>query len=752
MSAVRSAPRTRLAHWRRDRPGRLRGVPLLCLAGALCATLGPEARAQADPESEADEPFMLDPLVVTDGEADPTGFDRDEAELSDPVFSNTLIWDIGANEGLFTDLEAELSFAAAARADAAALAAGSETLDLRGFPSPLQRDGFSLGGIPEVINPSGSQVIVGALVPVVGRAAPGGIRNLTSARPGGRPSRQINASASTNQTFTAGFTATDVVKPRRAWLLTSASVTHRDGPQRFAEIHTLRAGAALALRHSATTSTLWQLDATETSGNPAPGIPDYRATPGGPVLGPYRPLADFHTQGPNAHVGRGAVALTGRLDSQITPDLALASATQLFHRDSLHDRFTVGQYIVSTGVFSGVREPLRRTGHQTSLAHQTELTRRFNTRFGDHRVRLGVEAGLSRAQDEERGLTPADRLALLPLSVRRFDPDEPDYFRPDYSDSVYRRIVIDRATDIFTSAVSLDSRSAFNRGRTVIAAGMRYRHSLVEIADDRPGAAVPEAARESGNSSFHLGVNQRVGARYLIFANTSSAFAPTSRVDARTGAIQPEQSTAGVELGARALFLERRMSVSAFVYRYSNSDIARLNPLYNDPVADPNQTQPQLVASGEEEFRGLGVQTGWRPTPEWTLTARASWTDAVTVSSPDIPEEEGKPLARVPAFAGAAALRRQFNQGSLRGLSLNSSVTYIGETVQNYERPNRARLDFPGYTLVSAGAAYSIPAKNKKPRHTVTATVSNLLDEDLVEKAARVGAERSLTLGWRVEF
>lgn len=710
--------------------------------------------AQDDFAPTPDDPtVMLDPLVVdgddASGDYDPTGLDGAQAERTEPPFANDLLADPAFDEMPLGELDSELDAIAASRADAAAIAAGSETVELRGFPTPYRRNGFTQSGIPEVLNPDGSELVIGSLVPVVGRAAPGGIRNYKVARPAGKITRLLEAGIGTNGTARAKARATGVVVPKKSWYLVSAGWSGREGPQRYSTNDQFNTGAALAIRHSKATSTLWTFDALEVRGNPAPGIPEYRRTASGPIIGPYLPLAEFHTYGPNASVLRQAGSLGFQLESQLTPDLTLSSATQLFGRRSEQDRFTTGQYIEDEMEFSGTREPTHREEDTRGFAHQTDLTRRFQAFGADHKFLAGIEVSGSADADENRGLTTADRNAQ-PDSVRNFRPDSPDYSRPAYSPGTYRRIITDRENRLGYTAGVLSLRSAFNRGRTVVTAGVRQDRIDVQVDDKRAGAAMPHSEKQLTNTSFHAGVNQRIGRRLLVFATTSSAAQPSTRVDSRTGEIQDNATTHGLDLGLRTHFFERKLTFGAMAYAYNNADIVRRNPLYNDPVADPDQTQPQLVTSGEEEFSGLTTQLGWKPAKDWTWTARCTWTDAITISSPDLPEEEGRRLTHVPRFSGATGLRRAFSAGPLKGFSAGGTVTHVGSIIQSYERPGRERLDYPGYTTANLDSAYTW--KSGAVTHTLSASIGNVFNTDLLDRIARVGAERSLTVGWRVAF
>lgn len=728
-------------------------LPLLCGLSVALPAQQPGEVAVADAESAMDA-ILLDALVVEgDGEAaDPTGLDGAEAERLEPPFANDLVSEAVFDDASMNEIDGELASlaAVASSASAAEVAAGSERLDLRGFPVPRLRNGFNLAGLPGVINPERSETISGSLVPVVGRAAPGGIQNTATARPRGRETRSVEASASTNGQRRAAVAASGAITPKKTWYHSAASFSTRDGPQRFSELTELRATAALAAKHNRSTSTLWQLDYGRTEGNPAPGLVQYRATPGGQILGDYLPLAGFHSYGPDAGLVRRDISLAFQLETAPAPDISVSSGTQVYHRDATQDRFTTGQYIVSTGLFSGVREPTRREEAFNGFTHQTDVTKRIHGLGGVHKLRAGFEAGLARSEDENRGLLASERPLYLPPDVLAFDPYAPNYYRPSYSPAVYRRVIADREMELRNLAASTDVRSAFFQGKTVVAAGVRHDHALVKITDRRPGAPNPESSRVNESLSFHTGVNQRLNRSWLLFANASSAVEPSTRVDSRTGAIQDNQTTTGVECGVRATLLERKLTLSVLGYRCVNSDIPRRNPLYNDPVADPDHTQPQLVSSGEEEFRGLITQAGWKPVPEFTVGARATWTDAATTSSPDLPEEENRQLAGVPRFTAGASCNYRFAGGALKGFSLGGGATHIGDTVRNYARADRVRQDVPAYTLLNARLGYDWAAG--KARHSASLSVANLLDTDLLARAGRAGADRSLSVSWRVLF
>ena len=89
-----------------------------------------------------------------------------------------------------------------------------------------------------------------------------------------------------------------------------------------------------------------------------------------------------------------------------------------------------------------------------------------------------------------------------------------------------------------------------------------------------------------------------------------------------------------------------------------------------------------------------------------------------------------------------------FSAGRLKGLSLSSTCSYISSFVANYEDRQRHRLDYPGYSITSVSASYS--KKIGKITHGVGFVVRNVFDSDLLEKLARIGAEREFSVSYRL--
>ena len=727
---------------------------LILLGLAFSSRLGAQVKPPVPPEPlTAAEIVRLEKVEVeakaADRGYDPTGLSSNEAQLYEAPFSNDLVM-----QGLMDDdpgeVELKFELAQVRTASAVDLATGDTRLSLRGFPAPLLRDGFVHLGVPDVLNTGRLLVIQGPLVPVLGRAAPGGIQDYQTARPRVTAGKRFEYAVSSLQRQSSAMEVTGPAVPKRAWQRFAAAWSLKRGPEAFTQSETRSVDLALAWKHSPKASTLFYVDFQQLKATTPPGIPEYRRAAGQKIVGPYRPLALFNGYGPEAGVRRRSTMAGALFDGQPNPKLTVRAAVEAWWRQVEQDRFTTSLYNVATGVYEGTREPIHTEQPQQAVSARFDVTRRFATKRADHKFLFAVSDTWGTYRREERALTPADRNALPP-SVRQFRPEAPNYFRPPFSRARYSRVISDREEQARYTALEASERAAFDQGRLVLTAGVRQDFVAFQLDDRRPGATPPRLEDRVQQATYHTGVNyQARPGRVLLFATTSTAFEPSTRVDARTGRIQGNDTTRGYEAGFKARISEWAVDWSGAVFTLYNQDISRRNPLLNDPIFDANQTQPQLVAAGEERFTGGRVEGRWVPAPGWSLGGRVAYVRAITTASPDIPEEVGRQLTRMPRLNAGASVAYRFAAGRLAGTSVSASYVYLGGHTAFYEDRNRFRLDYPGYGQMALSVSRSL---TKKPyTHQFGLAVRNLLDLDLLAAQARAGAQREWTGSYRVLF
>jgi iron complex outermembrane recepter protein len=714
--------------------------------------------AQSLPPSQddsrwADVTVEVERLLVEatrdDDDYDDTGFGGQDAEREDPPFSNSLIggwWREEADH--VQDLQAEMT--RVATADPIELATGVGRANLRGFPTPRLRNGFVQQGIPEVLDVQRTETIQGPLTQVTGRAAPGGIQNLMTARPRPRPFRQLRLDVNTDGTRAARYETHAPLVPRKSWYRLAVNGSQRDGPQAHAYRDQFGLHGSLAVRHSAKASTLFQFDLTQLDANVAPAIPEFRATRTGKIAGPYLPLADFNSAGPNAGLLKRVAHASVQFEAQRTATFGYRASVQGFTRDLVERRWTLGQFLLDQGVFGGNREPFQLEQPLHALAAQFDAQWRVTWAGTDHRILASLAHQQVEYERLQRGLTATER-AALPLDVRVFDPFAPNYFRPAYRPDTFQRFIADRTEVTGYSTLFLSDRAAWSQGRLVTTLGVRADRVELELEDRRPNAPFAETRTTTAQGTWHGGVNYlAIPNRVLLFTNVSTAFYPSTRVDARTAQLQGNATTRGLEFGARGVAWDERVNFSTLIYALKNQNISRRNPLYNDPIQDANLTQPELVAAGEEEFVGGVLDVHTRLTPQWTMSGRAGYTRAVTTKSPDLPEEVGRRLTRLPAQTLSVNTRYAFAEGPWQGLSLGASLVHLGDYVQTYERTDRELLTYPDYTVLSLNAGYRW--RKGKQNHSLSLNLRNALDRDLLSSHARVDAARELGMNYNLVF
>lgn len=695
----------------------------------------------------------LDPVMVEATNEDPgfdaTGMGSYEQQLRDVPFSNDMITvEEAEDDPLALELADELQ--QIANPSPVDLATGDTRLSLRGFPTPRMRNGFVTMGASDMLNTSRTITIQGALVPVLGRAAPGGIRDFITWRPRAKAGRRIEYSLSSARRQSAAFELTGPAVPKRVWQRIAVNWNRRTGPAEFAATETRAVSGAVTWRHSAAASTLMAVDFLQVHATASPGIPAYRPAPRQKIAGPYLPLAGFNAFGPEAGVRRRTAAATLLFDGQPHPKIAVRAGLEAWWRNVEQDRFTTSIYNIATGRFDGTREPRHLEQPQAVQLAHLEITGRFSALGAEHKVMTAASRTWGVYLREERALPAATRNAL-PASARFFDPDAPDYSRPAFSRDVYSRVLADREEAAGYTSLELSHRMAVANGRLVLTSGLRQDYVAIEITDRRPAAVAPHVSDTVDELTHHTGVNyQAMPGRLLIFATASTAFEPSSRVDARTGRLQPNEMTRGYEAGLKWRVPQKGLDVSASGFSLYNEDISRRNPLYDDPIFDANHTQPQLVASGEETFTGGKIQARWKPLAPITLVARGAYAHAITTASPDLPEEVGRAITRLPAYTASASASYAFKQGAWKGLSLSTSWNYVSAFTAQYEDRQRLHLDYPGYGLAAVSARYSV--RRGKYTHGFGVSVRNALDVDLLEKQARPGAGRECQAKYQLLF
>ena len=161
--------------------------------------------------------------------------------------------------------------------------------------------------------------------------------------------------------------------------------------------------------------------------------------------------------------------------------------------------------------------------------------------------------------------------------------------------------------------------------------------------------------------------------------------------------------TENFELGAKAGFLDRRLSVdvSAYYIDWKNVQISLLNPQYYGYNAN----------AGKAKSEGLELQLEARPTPGLVISAssalgKAILTDSFPANTAAI-GNSGDPLPYSTRFSGQLSAEQSFVITSQVSAFLGGSVSYVGDRQGEFSS-SIPRQDLPAYarTDVRVGARY----------------------------------------------
>lgn len=718
--------------------------------GAWAQVAPPDPAAEPSHPLRTGDPVILEDftVVTTEEDYDATGMGSVEAEMSDAPFANDLIsFADYVMEGDNAEMNAEL--AAVAETSPADRIAGGDRLNLRGFPTPALRNSFIQIGMPETLNTAQTIVIQGPLVPVLGRAAPGGIQNYLTARPRTKEQLRFNTSVSTRDLQRATLEYNSPVVGKKFWQRIALEWQRRGSPEQFASEEARAASIALTWKLSRKASTMLALDFRQINGQVSPGIPEYRVDAGQLIAGPWLPLALFNANGPDAGVHRRSAAVTLQFDGQPAKNFAVRASLEGWWRTVEQDRFTSSVLNLDTGVFEGVREPRHLEQPQQAGALRLEGTFRFHALGGEHKLLGSASGTIGEYLREERSLAK-DLRDDLPADVLRFNPFAPNYYLPPFSPELYSRINTDRLERARYTSVEFSDRAAWWRGHLVMTAGLRLDEVALRVEDRKPGTTRPHLDDRTQQVSYHGGFNyQVVPSRLLAFASVSTAFDPSTPVDVRSGRIQDNETTLGYETGLRGRALTGRLDYSAAAFLLYNRHIARRNPLYNDPIFDANQTQPQLVAAGEERFSGGRVEFKWAASKTLQLGLKGTYTRAITTASPDLPQEVGRPISRLPALTLNSTVRHRPAAGQA-GFTWGAGWQYLSDYLVHYADTRRDFLQYSGYGLATLSTGYQW--RQGLRQFELETGVRNAFNRDLLASNARIGAGREVTFSGRMMF
>jgi iron complex outermembrane recepter protein len=239
-------------------------------------------------------------------------------------------------------------------------------------------------------------------------------------------------------------------------------------------------------------------------------------------------------------------------------------------------------------------------------------------------------------------------------------------------------------------------------GRFRLLAGLRY--------GEFEGSFNDETNQDDNFVSPSLGLVYSLTDSATVYASFSQSTEPQTGQIRGGGFIEPREATQ-YEIGAKANFLNDRLSITTALFDLTQTNIGEADPVDSDFV----------IPVGDVRTRGLELDIAGKITDNFSLIAAYThFFEAEIISNNS--GLEGNRLANAPRNSFGIYGKYDFTEGALRGLSLGAGLIYVDERAGD----NANTFEAPDYIRVDLGAAYKIN------NLTFRVAIENLFNEKYV--------------------
>ncbi|WP_414551043.1 TonB-dependent siderophore receptor [Anabaena sp. CCY 0017] len=335
--------------------------------------------------------------------------------------------------------------------------------------------------------------------------------------------------------------------------------------------------------------------------------------------------------------------------------------------DIYRDSFTLSAFRFNGDTLEYLyRNPL--TDSYTQFNLRSEVRGNFKIGASEHKLLAGFE--YSRFRSDFTG------------NSRNIFFGNIDVFNPTFGESLPTDLAPSRS--IFSNTdYGVYIQDFITLGRFRILAGLRYGWFDAEFNN--------ENTQKTTFLSPTLGLVYNLTDSASVYASFSQSAEPQFGNLAGGGFVDPKSATQ-YEIGAKANFLNDRLSVTAALFDLTQTNVAE---------TDPNNPDFSILV-GEVRSRGLELQMAGKVTDNFSLIAAYTLLDAeVTKNTTGL---QGNNFVNSPSNSFGLYAKYDFTQPGLRGLSLNSGLVYVGDR----QGDNANSFDVPSYVRVDLGASYQL--------------------------------------------
>ncbi len=740
-----------IAHLKKSLPIPLTVVLLLfALVPILSAQQTKQGSTAIRPVNADEEVVILDEFQVTttaDNDnyiATDTIGTRTAAKLTETPFSIQSLTSEFMDDFLLFDPADQLNFIAGGFPGSEET--GSNTgKKVRGFSTPVLRDGFSDFSPPHRALVDRVETIRGPASALFGQAEPGGIINYVSKRPTRKSKYSLSSTyGPKNNLQSATLNASGPIIPGRLFYAGAFAYDYKENDMEYYYKRDKVYALGLTYMLSPRTLLTLALEKNTARSNQGGGVFLYQETIDGKqwITGLADWLGHFNIQGPHNYYERDFECASLLIEHRFTRDIVLRANLQTY--DKLFD-----------GQLYRVR---------SASTYVTLDTLTFDVEPSYHEQDVNARHfGLDLNWRAQTGPVRHSFLLIGDYHVNNYDdatyvqPGPPSFTSISLYDPVWLPLDPYHTTQLLTRTIRktesygalLSHRGYFFGGRLVTMAAARFdevkrpfqtRHST-NTRRDNPQVSTVYGFKDNA-TTWSLGATLKLkGDALVLYANASTGFTPSLIIDEVTGESIPNERSRGIEAGFKGDLLGGRMIYTLSLYDIKKTGVAVTNDLAG---AD----QPQYLGDGTDKAKGVDGNINWNITPSLFVNVGAAYIDGQTYSRRINPPTDR--MLNVPRVNAYGAIRYAFKKGAFKGLRFGASATHKGDRLTGRATATRLRIVAGSETLFGGFIGYGWQARGRK--NSLQLNISNLLDKRYYSYYDYPSPGREAKLTYRLSF
>jgi len=231
-----------------------------------------------------------------------------------------------------------------------------------------------------------------------------------------------------------------------------------------------------------------------------------------------------------------------------------------------------------------------------------------------------------------------------------------------------------------------------------------------------------------------------------LYASYAKSFKPTPPQGVAIGAASPAPETATQkEIGVKADFMDRKLSVLLSLYDIARNDVIEAVPNVFDPV-----TGIQVYRALSNKSQGVELSLNYQPVPNWQNQVGFSYNDAHVTQSA-VPTLVDAQLSNAPKQSANYWTRYNFTSGGLRGFGVGFGVIYASKLNLVVDNRSPQMLTIPAVTHADLAFYY------KWKRYDFAVNIYNVTDKSYIASGDAPtdvvpGAPRKISASVRFPF